>query len=55
MADYIQCGVSLTTRQVERIQALAEKHGTSNSETIRNLSTLPCPLRSAAMVSISRG
>jgi hypothetical protein len=29
MADYIQNGVSLTTRQAERIQALAEKQGTS--------------------------
>lgn len=43
MADYIQNGVSLTTRQAERIQALAEKQGTSISETIRNLVNIALP------------
>lgn len=43
MADYIQNGVSLTTRQAERIQALAEKQGTSFSETIRNLINIALP------------
>jgi hypothetical protein len=54
MADYIQNGVSLTTRQAERIQALAEKQGTSFSETIRNLINIACPLLSGAPASISR-
>ncbi len=43
MADYIQNGVSLTTRQAERIQALAEQQGTSISETIRNLVNIALP------------
>jgi hypothetical protein len=43
MADYIQIGVSMTTRQAERIQALADKQGTSISETIRNLLNIALP------------
>lgn len=43
MADYIPIGVSMTARQAERLQALAEKQGTSISETTRNLINIALP------------
>ena len=43
MADYVQIGVSLNPLQVERLQALGEKQGTSFSETIRNVLNIALP------------
>lgn len=43
MADYVQIGVSMTTSQAEHIRALAERQGTSISETIRNLLNIALP------------
>lgn len=43
MADYLPIGVSMTARQAERLQALAEKQGTSISETTRNLINIALP------------